>query len=169
MVYGKQIRSAKGARCPTQGFALWFAHGTEQLYSSYVPGLSQTSAIMSLQSSRRSATLRNSDLLFAPLLTQVFKLSKYVSLWRPRSLFPSILPVRTALSKSSFLYTCPRKDNCLFLIVWASFSVTPAHRRTSSFFTFSVQEIRKIRRRNHISGASILLSMSLSKVQLSQP
>ena len=120
---------------------------------SYVPGLSQTSAVMRLQSSRRSATLRNSDLLFAPLLTQVFKLSKYVSLWRPRSLFPSILPVRTALSKSSFLYTCPRKDSCLFLIVWTSFFVTPARRRTSSFLTFSVQEIRKILRRNNHLGS----------------
>ena len=48
-----------------------------------------------------------------------------------------------SLSKSAFLYTCPRKDNRLFLMVWTSFFVMSAHRRTSLFMTFQSSKYAK--------------------------
>ena len=66
-------------------------------------------------------------------------------------------------------YTCPKNSICLFLIVFNSDLWTFPSLNTFTLSFFSVHEILNIRLINHISAASIFLSMSLVIVQHSHP
>ena len=102
-------------------------------------------------------------------VAHLFRLSKYVSLCLPLSLFPFIFPHKASFSILLLLMVCPRNFICLFLMVLMSSLEVPAVSNTSSLDFFSVHKILIILLKNHISAASNLFFASLSIVQHSQP
>ena len=82
---------------------------------------------------------------------------------------PLILPQRTNFSRPLRLLMWPKNSSCLFLIALINDGSYSARLRTSLLLIFSVQEILKILRRNHISSATKRFSIVLLIVQHSQP
>ena len=106
---------------------------------------------------RLSAVLRNSAFVFVPIVAQFFKLWRQVSLCRPWSLFPWILPVNTLLSKSSSRYTWLRNVICLFCIWCKIYLCILGFLNTSSFVTLSTHEIHNALHKNHVFAAANLV------------
>ena len=93
--------------------------------------------------------LRQSSLSCALWMNSVFDLapnwSRYFRRCLPRSLFPSIFPVRASFSTPSLRITWPRNRSCLLRITSISLTGLPTLLKISSFDTCFVQDTFSIR------------------------
>ena len=90
----------------------------------------------------------------------VVSLSKSLILCLPLALAPSIMPSKHSVSRLFPLNTWPRYVNCLCRIVFISFLVVPAIRKTYTF-------VLNILLKSHISVASRRFCICLDIVQIS--
>ena len=133
----------------------------------HVPGLLQTSAIMTFQPSLLSVLLMSSLSGDYFLDTKLFRMSVYFMQCLPLLLVTQIFPLSICFSSLSALFICPKNCSCLFLMVRDL--LYPPISITSSLSFFSVHDILIILLMYHISAASSLLSRSFVNVQHSHP